>query len=76
MAMYVEFENSPTQRYHVDMEKVDLLCLYRKFAEVTQVQADGDELARCLAILGRSSSPCRVHTFIGESAKEIARNWR
>lgn len=43
--------------------------------EVTEIQADGDELVRCCRILGRDLPPRRVHTFIGDNAKEIALNW-
>jgi hypothetical protein len=43
--------------------------------EVTEVQADGDELERCCEILGRELPPNRVYTFLGVNAQEIARNW-
>ena len=42
---------------------------------VTEIQADGDELIRCCAILGRQLPACQPYTFIGVNAKEIARNW-
>lgn len=41
---------------------------------VDQIQADGDELARCCEILGRPVTR-RVYTFFGDNAKEIALNW-
>jgi hypothetical protein len=44
--------------------------------EVTEVQADCDELERCCEILGRELPPNRVYTFLGVNAQEIARNWR
>jgi hypothetical protein len=45
------------------------------YQNVTKVQADGDELQRCCAILSRSLPPNRVYTFLGDNAKEIAANW-
>lgn len=42
---------------------------------VTEVQADGDELEHCCAILGRNLPPNRVYTFVGDNANEIALNW-
>ena len=45
------------------------------YAEFTEIQADGDELARCCAILGRKLPSMRVYTFLGNNAKEIAMNW-
>ena len=47
-------------------------CGYEAFVKV---QADGDELERCCAILGRRRPDKRVYTFIGDNAKEIAANW-
>jgi hypothetical protein len=49
--------------------------LRKNAREVTEVQADGDELYRCCRILGRDLPPRPVHTFIGDNAKEIALNW-
>jgi hypothetical protein len=47
------------------------------YLTVVSVQADGDELSKCNLILGRSNNYSeRVHTFIGDAAKEIAANWR
>jgi hypothetical protein len=59
---------------HVNNEglKVALRCNSRN---ITEIQADGDELERCCAILGRQLPPCRVYTFFGNNAKEIACNW-
>lgn len=42
---------------------------------VVSIQADGDELERCYEILGRPMPPCRVYTFLGVNAQEIAANW-
>lgn len=42
---------------------------------VVSIQADGDELERCCEILGRPMPPCRVYTFRGANAQEIAANW-
>ena len=46
-----------------------------KYAEITEIQADGDELKKCCDILGRSLPNGRVYTFLGNNAKEIAVNW-
>jgi len=43
--------------------------------EVMEIQADGDELEKCCEILGRQLPRCRVYTFLGSNAQEIARNW-
>jgi hypothetical protein len=45
------------------------------YEAIVKVQADGDELERCCAILGRRRPDNRVYTFIGDNAKEIAANW-
>jgi hypothetical protein len=45
------------------------------YNKITEIQADGDELERCCAILGRQLPPCRVYTFLGNTAQEIACNW-
>lgn len=42
---------------------------------VVSIQADGEELERCCEILGRPMPPCRVYTFLGVNAQEIATNW-
>lgn len=42
---------------------------------VTSIQADGDELIECCAILGRGLSRRAVYTFVGTNAQEIAANW-
>ena len=46
-----------------------------KFNEITEIQADGDELEKCCDILGRNLPTKRVYTFLGNNAKEIAKNW-
>lgn len=47
-----------------------------KFNEITEIQADGDELEKCCDILGRNlPTNTRVYTFLGNNAKEIAKNW-
>lgn len=45
------------------------------FNEITEIQADGDELEKCCDILGRNLPTKRVYTFLGNNAKEIAKNW-
>ncbi len=49
--------------------------LHENYLDVTTIQADGDELARACALLGRNMPPVKVYKFIGENAKEIALNW-
>lgn len=45
------------------------------YKEITEIQADGDELVKCCEILGRRLPWCRVYTFLGNNAQEIACNW-
>ena len=47
------------------------------YEAIVKVQADGYELDRCCAILGRPLPPTTVlcYTFLGDNAKEIAANW-
>lgn len=45
------------------------------YKEITEIQADGDELVKCCEILGRNLPKCRVYTFLGNNAQEIACNW-
>jgi hypothetical protein len=45
------------------------------YEAIVKVQADGDELERCCAILGRRRPDKRVYIFCGDNAKEIAANW-
>lgn len=49
--------------------------LRESFQNVASIQADGDELERCCAILGRELPPTRVYTFLSINAQEIAANW-
>jgi hypothetical protein len=50
-------------------------ALNEHYASITEIQADGDELVKCCEILGRQLPECRVYTFLGINAQEIARNW-
>lgn len=77
-------ENSPRRHFSVVHEKQGQVddpvlqsFLNGYYEDVREVQADGDELERCLTILGRTIPPYtrRTHIFLGESAKEIAANW-
>jgi hypothetical protein len=43
--------------------------------KVMEIQADGDELAKCCDLLGRKLPSRRVYTFLGINAMEIAMNW-
>jgi hypothetical protein len=43
--------------------------------QITEIQADGDELEKCCGILGRQLPERRVYTFLGINAQEIAKNW-
>jgi len=47
-----------------------------QYKNIVEIQADGDELERCCAILGRRLPPNSVYTFLGNNAQEIAKNWR
>lgn len=49
--------------------------LNNHYTEITEIQADGDELVKCCEILGRNLPKRRVYTFIGPNAQEIACNW-
>ena len=49
--------------------------LNSQFNEITEIQADGDELDKCCDILGRNRPTNVVYTFLGNNAKEIAKNW-
>lgn len=40
------------------------------------VRATNHESEQCLEILGRYTFPGEVHTFVGDSAKEILLNWK
>ena len=43
---------------------------------IVRIQADGDDLAKCCAILGRPlPTTVLCYTFLGDNAKEIAANW-
>lgn len=46
-----------------------------QYANIMEIQADGDELEQCCDILGRKLPSVRVYTFLGNNAKEIAMNW-
>lgn len=54
---------------------------YPMGVHVRNILADGNELDRCLELLGRPSNMAfrplghRVHTFFGDVAQEIAYNW-
>jgi hypothetical protein len=61
---------------HVDDSYLsEKLVELSKLSTVIEVQADCDELEYCCKILGRELPPCRVYTFLGVNAQEIARNW-
>jgi hypothetical protein len=51
------------------------LILNEHYKEIDEIQADGDELVKCCDILDRRMPSNRVYTFLGNNAKEIARNW-
>lgn len=61
---------------HVN-DSIDSLTLNLNncYLSIKQIQADGDELAKCCEILGRQLPKCRVYTFLGNNAQEIAKNW-
>jgi hypothetical protein len=45
------------------------------YDQINEIQADGDELDKCCYILGRNLPTKRVYTFLGNNAREIAKNW-
>jgi hypothetical protein len=45
------------------------------YKQITEIQANGDELVKCCEILGRELPKRSVYTFLGTNAQEIARNW-
>jgi hypothetical protein len=46
------------------------------YEAIVKVQADGYDLERCCAILGRQRPDNhKIYTFVGDNAKEIAANW-
>jgi hypothetical protein len=49
--------------------------LNANYFQITEIQADGDELAKCCRILGRQLPDTRIYTFLGDNAREIAINW-
>ena len=60
---------------YIDQDSLTI-NLNKYYYEVTEIQADSYELEYCCKILGRELPPCRVYTFLGVNAQEIARNWR
>ena len=72
--IYFKFKNS--------IDNIQAHCGEPSFIQTREpmnclnVQADGDELAKACAILGRPLPPNRVYTFYGNNAVEIAANWR
>jgi hypothetical protein len=60
---------------HVGDEDLQSQLAYN-YNEVLMIQVDGDELERACALLGRPLPPRRVYTFVGDNAKELARNWQ
>jgi hypothetical protein len=75
--IYFEFDDSNVDcEGHIeDSNFSDNLKKRLTFSTVIAAQADGDELERSCAILGRQLPPNRVYTFLGNNAREIARNW-
>ena len=43
---------------------------------VEYVQVDGHELEYVCHILGREPIEANIHTFVGDSAREIVANWK
>lgn len=77
MAMFVSNRwNKKTEEVHVQPGRITTSPDF-----VTEVQADGHELVRCVSLLG-IKAPCRedgkalrVVTFYGDQAKFIVGNW-
>lgn len=62
-------------RTHVGDTNIHSIVNSFNISQVTEVQADGDELDACFELLGRTPNDRPVHTFIGDAAKEIVINW-
>jgi hypothetical protein len=60
---------------HINQDSLTI-NLNKYYYEVTEIQADSDELVKCCGILGRKLPDCRVYTFLGSNAQEIAKNWK
>jgi hypothetical protein len=74
--IYLTFNYGDERSGHIEDKLLNNGLIERlEYYEVTEVQADGDELERCCEILGRELPPNRVYTFLGVNAQEIARNW-
>jgi hypothetical protein len=75
--IYFEFDDSNfnCDAHIEDSNFANNLRTRLTFSTVIAVQADGDELERSCAILGRQMPPNGVYTFLGNNAREIARNW-
>lgn len=59
---------------HINDDKLKFI-LNESYFNIAKIQADGDELVKCCAILGRQLPKSRVYTFLGNNAQEIAKNW-
>lgn len=72
--LYVKLYNKQERSGHIgDYAFMDFLSA--NYSDVSEMQADGDELNRCCAILGRNAPNSRVYVFMGVNAQEIAANW-
>lgn len=77
MALFV----SNCENYKSEQVHVQDFHIRTQPALVTEVQADGQELERCLALLRMKAprredgKPVRVVTFYGDQAKFIVGNW-
>lgn len=72
--LYATTESGNDFSGHID-ESAIRTNLNLRYAEITEIQADGDELVKCCEILGRCRPNNRVYVFLGNNAKEIAMNW-
>lgn len=72
------YANTTTDIYKYKGHVHDLALtddLNSSYKDITEIQADGDELVKCCGILGRNRPNTRVYTFLGNNAQEIACNW-
>lgn len=78
--MYVT-RRIPEYKLAPEEKRTDILYVGQKSnpsidaQHVTEIQADGDELTRCLHITGRPTLPQRLMHFYGDDAKHIVGNW-
>jgi hypothetical protein len=75
--LVITLTNDAQVQWHTDSPKVSRKDAFFKLREVTEVQADGDELFRILekaTNLPHRTPACRVQNWFGDDAKWIVAN--